>query len=96
MAECDFLNYFLHRKKRKTWLGTISGTLSHWSGDIFRSGLSVLKDSGWWALVDERLPADLIATGQFFGSDTNLGYLYILLGHFIARVFRFWVQFLKI
>lgn len=52
------------RKKRKTWLGTISGTLSHWSGDIFRSGLNVLKESGWWALVDERLPADLIATGK--------------------------------
>lgn len=49
-------------KKSKTWLGTISGTLSYWSGDIFRSGLAVLKEPGWWSLVDERLPADLIAS----------------------------------
>ena len=54
----------MSRKKRKTWLGTISGTLSHWSGEIFRSGLSALKESGWWTLVDARLPADLIANGE--------------------------------
>ena len=52
----------LHVKKRKTWLGTISGTMSHWSGVIFRSGLSTLKESGWWKLMKDLPPADLISS----------------------------------
>ena len=26
--------------------------------------MAVLKESGWWTLVDARLPADLIANGE--------------------------------
>ena len=48
-------------KKRKTWLGTISGTMSHWSGFIFRSGLTSLKESGWWKLISDEPPRDLLA-----------------------------------
>ena len=55
---CFFL---LHRKKRKTWLGTISGTMSHWSGVIFRSGLVTLKESGWWKLISDNAPTDIIS-----------------------------------
>jgi len=47
-------------KKRKTWLGTISGTMSHWSGVIFRSGLVSLKESGWWKLISDETPRDLL------------------------------------
>ncbi len=53
------------RKKRKTWLGTISGTLSHWSGDIFKNGCRELSEPGWWALISNRLPADLISDGEY-------------------------------
>ena len=68
-------------KKRKTWLGTISGTMSHWSGVIFRSGLVTLKESGWWKLISEEQPRDLLAnapssisrTGQ--GAATNVSLL---------------------
>ena len=49
-------------KKRKTWLGTISGTMSHWSGVIFRSGLVTLKESGWWKLISDEQPRDLLAS----------------------------------
>ena len=49
-------------KKRKTWLGTISGTMSHWSGVIFRSGLATLKESGWWKLISEEQPRDLLSS----------------------------------
>ena len=49
-------------KKRKTWLGTISGTMSHWSGVIFRSGLVSLKESGWWKLISDEQPRDLLAS----------------------------------
>ena len=55
-------SFSFFRKKRKTWLGTISGTMSHWSGVIFRSGLSTLKESGWWKLMKDLPPADLIAS----------------------------------
>jgi len=44
-------------------LGTISGTLSNWSGEIFQNGCQALSEQGWWGLVDNRLPADLISDG---------------------------------
>ena len=49
-------------KKRKTWLGTISGTMSHWSGVIFRSGLTSLRESGWWKLISDEPPRDLLSS----------------------------------
>ena len=58
-------------KKRKTWLGTISGTMSHWSGVIFRSGLTTLKESGWWKLISDELPRDLLASAPSSVSRTG-------------------------
>ena len=60
-------------KKRKTWLGTISGTMSHWSGVIFRSGLVTLKESGWWKLISEEQPRDLLANAPSSISRTGQG-----------------------
>ena len=60
-------------KKRKTWLGTISGTMSHWSGVIFRSGLVTLKESGWWKLISEEQPRDLLASAPTSISRTGHG-----------------------
>ena len=36
--------------------------MSHWSGVIFRSGMSTLKESGWWKLIHDSPPEDLIAS----------------------------------
>ena len=60
-------------KKRKTWLGTISGTMSHWSGVIFRSGLVSLKESGWWKLISDEQPRDLLASAPSSISRTGQG-----------------------
>ena len=60
-------------KKRKTWLGTISGTMSHWSGVIFRSGLVTLKESGWWKLISEEQPRDLLDSAPSSISRTGQG-----------------------
>ncbi|EZA53926.1 Cysteine-rich protein 2-binding protein [Ooceraea biroi] len=48
-------------KKKKNWIGTISGTLSHYSGIFFKSGTNELGESGWWKLLDEDPPEVLIA-----------------------------------
>ncbi|XP_011306005.1 cysteine-rich protein 2-binding protein [Fopius arisanus] len=48
-------------KRKKNWIGTISGTLSHYSTTFFKSGTSELGESGWWRLVDIDPPEVLIA-----------------------------------
>jgi len=51
----------LSRKKKKNWIGTISGTLSHYSGIFFKSGTNELNESGWWKLLNKDPPEILIA-----------------------------------
>lgn len=51
----------LLRKRKKNWIGTISGTLSHYSGIFFKSGTNELGESGWWKLLDNDPPEILIA-----------------------------------
>lgn len=48
-------------KRKKNWIGTISGTLSHYSGVFFKSGTTELGESGWWKLLDNDPPEILIA-----------------------------------
>ncbi|KZC06518.1 Cysteine-rich protein 2-binding protein [Dufourea novaeangliae] len=48
-------------KRKKNWIGTISGTLSHYSGIFFKSGTVELGESGWWRLIDNDPPEILIA-----------------------------------
>ncbi|XP_015597846.1 cysteine-rich protein 2-binding protein [Cephus cinctus] len=48
-------------KRKKNWVGTISGTLSHYSGIFFKSGTMELGESGWWRLLDNDPPEILIA-----------------------------------
>ncbi|XP_046424071.1 cysteine-rich protein 2-binding protein isoform X1 [Neodiprion fabricii] len=48
-------------KRKKNWIGTISGTLSHYSGVFFKSGTTELNESGWWRLIDTDPPQVLIA-----------------------------------
>ncbi|XP_026461943.1 cysteine-rich protein 2-binding protein-like [Ctenocephalides felis] len=43
-------------KRRKNWLGTIAGILSHNSPSFFLSGTSDLNDNGWWKLSHDLLP----------------------------------------
>ncbi|KAL6259316.1 hypothetical protein P5V15_009233 [Pogonomyrmex californicus] len=43
-------------KKKKNWMGTISGTLSHYSGIFFKSGTNELGESGWWKLSSNDPP----------------------------------------
>ncbi|XP_011502622.1 PREDICTED: cysteine-rich protein 2-binding protein [Ceratosolen solmsi marchali] len=47
-------------KRKKNWIGTISGTLSHYSGLFFKSGTSELGDQGWWKLIDNDPPEVLV------------------------------------
>lgn len=48
-------------KRKKNWIGTISGTLSHYSGIFFKSGTNELGESGWWKLLGSDPPEILIA-----------------------------------
>ncbi|XP_076656989.1 cysteine-rich protein 2-binding protein isoform X1 [Halictus rubicundus] len=51
-------------KRKKNWIGTISGTLSHYSGIFFKSGTVELGESGWWRLIDNDPPEILIAKNE--------------------------------
>ncbi|XP_039305118.1 cysteine-rich protein 2-binding protein isoform X2 [Solenopsis invicta] len=48
-------------KRKKNWIGTISGTLSHYSCIFFKSGTNELGESGWWKLLSNDPPEILIA-----------------------------------
>lgn len=43
-------------KKKKKWIGTISGTLSHNTPVMFMSGFSVFNEQGWWKLTHNMNP----------------------------------------
>ncbi|KAL0116958.1 hypothetical protein PUN28_010081 [Cardiocondyla obscurior] len=47
-------------KRKKNWIGTISGTLSHYNSIFFKSGTNELGESGWWKLLDNDPPEILI------------------------------------
>ncbi|XP_058799687.1 cysteine-rich protein 2-binding protein [Phymastichus coffea] len=47
-------------KKKKNWIGTISGTLSHYTGVFFQSGTAELEQQGWWKLIDKEPPEVLM------------------------------------
>ena len=51
---------------KKNWRGTISGTLSHYSGVFFQSGILDLKLPGWWKLVDNDPPEILVEKCKSF------------------------------
>ncbi|KAJ8674193.1 hypothetical protein QAD02_005455 [Eretmocerus hayati] len=51
-------------KRKKNWTGTISGTLSHCSGSVFKSGTAELGDQGWWKLVNNGPPE--IIVGKYY------------------------------
>jgi len=44
-------------KKKKTWQGSVSGSLSGNSSTLFESGLSTIGEQGWWRLRSLDLPA---------------------------------------
>lgn len=43
-------------KRRKNWIGTISGTLSHHSSTLFTSGFAEFNEAGWWKLTHNKTP----------------------------------------
>lgn len=43
-------------KRKKRWIGTISGILSHHSPEFFSSGQNILKEQGWWKLTHNNTP----------------------------------------
>ncbi|XP_031357995.1 cysteine-rich protein 2-binding protein isoform X2 [Photinus pyralis] len=48
-------------KRKKKWMGTISGTLSHYSPHFFKSGTTLFNEQGWWTLTYPRLtPAQIV------------------------------------
>ncbi|KAI9584007.1 cysteine-rich protein 2-binding protein [Glossina fuscipes] len=47
-------------KKRKNWIGSVSGTLSHNSPRFFTSGQELFKENGWWKLTHaNKSPKDI-------------------------------------
>ncbi|XP_063616973.1 cysteine-rich protein 2-binding protein isoform X2 [Cydia splendana] len=44
-------------KQKKNWVGTIAGCLSVYSNIIFRSGSTILGETGWWQLQHAFSPA---------------------------------------
>lgn len=63
---------FLFRKKKKTWTGTISGTLSHNTPDFFLSGQELFYESGWWKLAHNLTPK------QYFDLCIQTNFQYLL------------------
>lgn len=60
-------------KRKKNWIGTISGTLSHYSGIFFKSGTTELGESGWWRLIDGDPPEVLIAKILICRRENDIG-----------------------
>ncbi|XP_063908041.1 cysteine-rich protein 2-binding protein [Zophobas morio] len=56
--ESLFLKEF---KKKKKWVGTVAGTLSHFSTYFFKSGTSVMNEPAWWALTYPKLTPNVIS-----------------------------------
>ncbi|KAI4468770.1 cysteine and glycine-rich protein 2 binding protein [Holotrichia oblita] len=60
-----FINKYWHIlfnkdfKRKKKWMGTISGTLSHYNPHIFLSGTLLFNDQGWWTLTYPKLPPSI-------------------------------------
>ncbi|CAG9853603.1 unnamed protein product [Phyllotreta striolata] len=46
---------FSNVKKKKKWMGTIAGTLSHFNKYIFLSGISVFNEPAFWTLMYPKL-----------------------------------------
>ncbi|CAH0724479.1 unnamed protein product, partial [Brenthis ino] len=44
-------------KQKKNWMGTIAGALSVYNNLFFRSGSTILKETGWWQLQHNFSPA---------------------------------------
>ncbi|GLH16683.1 Cysteine-rich protein 2-binding protein [Gryllus bimaculatus] len=42
-------------KKKKSWMGTVSGTLSHFCPSFFLSGSEELKEPGWWRITHDNM-----------------------------------------
>ncbi|KAJ9597863.1 hypothetical protein L9F63_011286 [Diploptera punctata] len=47
-------------RKKKSWMGTVSGTLSHYSPTYFRSGSEELRETGWWKLAVMMTPQSIM------------------------------------
>lgn len=43
-------------KRRKKWIGSVSGALSHNSPEFFQSGQELFQESGWWKLTYNQTP----------------------------------------
>ena len=44
------------KSKPPTWVGTIAGTLSVHSHNLFKSGQTTFNETGWWALQEVSIP----------------------------------------
>ncbi|XP_017785096.1 PREDICTED: cysteine-rich protein 2-binding protein [Nicrophorus vespilloides] len=47
-------------KRKKKWIGTVSGTLSHYSPHFFHSGTAIFGEQGWWTLTFPKLTPNTI------------------------------------
>ncbi|KAF2884371.1 hypothetical protein ILUMI_21820 [Ignelater luminosus] len=47
-------------KRKKKWTGTVSGTLSHYSPQFFKSGTAIFNEQGWWTLTYPTLSPNII------------------------------------
>lgn len=43
-------------KRRKKWIGSVTGTLSHNSPEFFQSGQELFHETGWWKLTYNQSP----------------------------------------
>lgn len=57
---------FIFREKSKNWIGTISGTLSHSSQSLFKSGMESFNEAGWWKLRHKKNPKQYYEYSKYF------------------------------
>ncbi|XP_046392882.1 cysteine-rich protein 2-binding protein [Ischnura elegans] len=67
LIEEHWISIFGNSKKRKTWIGTVSGTLSQYSPQYFLSGKNILNEAGWWKLAHPYSPAEIAQDGTKIG-----------------------------
>ena len=47
----EWMLFIFFSRRRKKWLGSVSGALSHNSPEFFLSGQEVFNETGWWKLT---------------------------------------------
>lgn len=81
----SFNLFCIFSKKKKKWMGTVAGTLSHFSSYLFLSGTPVIHEPAWWTLTYPKLSP--LAISNICKSKLNVNFYIVLQFSYNYRFF---------